>query len=60
MSFDDDEARLSIGNLLQCEMIRMLCEQGFATYDLGSKPGYKERWAERGLSTVTLVCRPKP
>jgi CelD/BcsL family acetyltransferase involved in cellulose biosynthesis len=59
MSFDARCADLSIGNLLQREMISILCEEGFTAYDLGSKPGYKERWSEPGLATMTLVCRPR-
>ena len=58
MSFDDDHAKLSIGNLLQREVIGALCEEGFATYDMGSQPSYKARWTEAGLRTATLVCRP--
>jgi len=60
MSFDDRYASLSLGNLLQREMIGALCEEGFLEYDLGTRPGYKERWSEPGLRTGTLVCRPAP
>lgn len=58
MSFDDSLRHLSLGNLLQYEMIRTICEEGFDTYDLGSNPGYKERWSEPGLRTGTLLCVP--
>lgn len=58
VSFDASYAHLSLGNLLQREMIGRLCDEGFETYDLGGGTGYKERWSEPGLETVTLVCRP--
>jgi CelD/BcsL family acetyltransferase involved in cellulose biosynthesis len=58
MSFEDGYRHLSLGNLLQYAMIGALCEDGFESYDLGSRPGYKERWSEEGLRTATLVCRP--
>jgi len=37
-------------------MIRQLSDEGVALYDLGSDIAYKERWAEGGLTTVTLVA----
>ncbi len=58
MSFDRTLAALSLGNLLQLEMIEALCEEGVSTYDLGSHSPYKERWAETAHATVTLACSP--
>ncbi|MCA9537934.1 MAG: GNAT family N-acetyltransferase [Myxococcales bacterium] len=55
VSFDADHTDLSLGNLAQWEMIRLLCEEGVATYDLGTDMPYKRRWAEPGLQTVTLA-----
>ena len=59
MSFDRSLAELSLGNLLQLEMIEALCEEGVRTYDLGSHSPYKERWAETVHATVTLACNPQ-
>jgi hypothetical protein len=59
-SFVDDERALSVGNLLQVEMVRWLCEDGFTTYDLGMVVPYKERWAETGLVTADVMVAPRP
>ncbi len=54
-SFADEWRSLSIGNLLQMEKIRWLCEEGAQRYDMGPISGprmaYKEHWTER---VVTL------
>lgn len=57
MSFDDRLSHLSLGNLLQFEMLRRLCEEGIETYDLGTRSAYKRHWAEEGLRTLTLLLR---
>ena len=57
VSYDHEFQHLSLGNLLQQEMIRLLCEEGVRTYDLGTRSEYKQRWGEEGLETVTLVLR---
>jgi len=54
LSYDDDFGRVSLGNLVQWEMIRRLCDEGVHSYDLGSELEYKARWAEDRLETVTL------
>lgn len=54
LSFDQDLERLSLGNLVQLEMIRALADEGIVLYDLGSELDYKSRWAETRLETVTL------
>jgi hypothetical protein len=54
LSYDDELSRLSLGNLVQLEMIERLCEEGVSRYDLGSELEYKARWAESRLETVTL------
>jgi len=59
-SFVNEERGLSLGNLLQVEMVRWLCEDGFTTYDLGSVVPYKERWAETGLVTADVLIAPRP
>jgi CelD/BcsL family acetyltransferase involved in cellulose biosynthesis len=55
-SYDDDLARLSPGALAHLEMIALLCEEGVATYDLGSDMDYKRRWGERGLTTIAVAA----
>ncbi len=58
MSSDQSLAHLSLGNLLQREMIARLCDEGIQTYDLGTHSEYKRRWAEEGLKTITILARP--
>lgn len=58
MSGDKSLAQLSLGNLLQREMIAGLCEEGVRAYDLGARSEYKRRWAEEGLRTLTILARP--
>ena len=58
MSYDRRFAHLSLGNLLQHEMLRALCEEGVRSYDLGTRQEYKRRWAEEGLLTLTILMRP--
>lgn len=58
ISSDRDRAQLSLGNLLQREMIEGLCEEGVRSYDLGTRSEYKRRWAEEGLRTLTILARP--
>ncbi len=60
VSFDDRFRALSLGNVMQLEMIRRLCDEGVGWYDLGSDIPYKARWAEDGLTTVTLVVLGAP
>lgn len=50
---------LSLGNLCQWEMIRRLCAEGVALYDLGTDVEYKQRWGEQQLDTLTLLARPR-
>lgn len=58
-SFAEDVRDLSVGNLLQMEMVRWLAEDGFDTYDLGMVVPYKERWAETGLVTADAFVTPR-
>lgn len=50
---------LSIGNLLQMEKIRWLCEEGVTRYDMGSMTGpkmqYKAHWVEGALPIRTWL-----
>jgi hypothetical protein len=57
MSFDDEFRRLSLGNMIQMEMIRHLSDEGITDYDLGTDIDYKRRWGLPGLETVALVIR---
>jgi hypothetical protein len=57
MSYDDEYSDLSIGNLLQVEMIRSLVEEGVETYDMGQAMDYKSRWTDDEFTTVALVIR---
>lgn len=59
LSYDDRFEQLSIGNLMQRQMIEKLCGEGARSYDLGTRSDYKRRWAEDGLRTLTLVARPR-
>lgn len=54
-SFDDRFRDHSLGNVLQAETIRRLCDEGVATYDLGSGMDYKARWAEEIFETTALL-----
>ena len=56
MSFDQRFSKLSLGSALQVEMIRTLCEEGVAVYDLGMDVAYKSRWAEETFETVQLIA----
>lgn len=50
---------LSIGNLMQMEKIRWLCEEGATRYDMGSMTGpkmqYKAHWVETALPIRTWL-----
>ena len=54
MSFDEEYARCSLGNLLQMQMMIQLEREGTAVYDLGSDMDYKRRWGEERFVTVSL------
>ncbi|MGA1824028.1 MAG: GNAT family N-acetyltransferase [bacterium] len=56
-SFDNDYASLSLGNMLQYNMIEWLCEENCLKYDLGSMVPYKKKWAETIFITQTLYLR---
>lgn len=58
-SYDQALARLSIGNLLQAEQVRWLCEEGAARYDMGPLTGpgmeYKAHWTEQRFPIETWI-----
>ena len=56
--------RLSLGNLLQLETLKWLCEEGIQRYDMGPVTGprmeYKQHWTEENheIQTWIMVKRP--
>lgn len=60
-SFVDSWRPFSIGNLLQLEKIRWLCEDGVLRYDMGPisgpRMGYKAHWTENVVALQTLLLR---
>ena len=62
-SFDDDWRAASIGNLLQLEQIKSLCEEGARRYDmgplLGSDMAYKRHWTEKRFHIETWILEQK-
>jgi len=57
-SYAEDWSSYSVGNLLQLENVKWLCEEGIARYDLGQAMGYKVRWAELEFQTENLLLHP--
>ncbi len=56
ISFVDQHRGLSIGNLLQHHQIRHLINNDLADhYDMGMDFDYKQRWADHGETSITLV-----
>jgi CelD/BcsL family acetyltransferase involved in cellulose biosynthesis len=58
-SYAEDWKSFSIGNLLQLEQIRWLCEENIVRYDMGPLMEYKEHWTENRYQTGTLVLQHK-
>lgn len=60
-SFADSWRSFSIGNLLQLEKIRWLCEDGICRYDMGPISGprmaYKAHWTENVVTLQTILLR---
>lgn len=54
-SYDARLAHLSLGSLMQVEMVSRLEGHGLAWYDLGSEVEYKKQWGEAGLETLMFV-----
>ena len=57
MSYDERFKRLSLGNLIQLELITRVARESIQHYDLGTEMDYKRRWSSPGLETVALVIR---
>ena len=58
-SYADDWSRHSIGNCLQYEQLRWLCEEGAQCYDMGPKMDYKAHWTEIEQVIEARVLRPR-
>jgi hypothetical protein len=58
-SFARDWKSFSIGNLLQVELIKWLCEEGIQRYDMGPFMDYKRRWAENNYPITAVVIQHK-
>lgn len=61
-SFDQEYAPFSLGNLLQYQKIKWLCEDAIARYDMGPitgpRMGYKAHWTEERIEINTWIMRP--
>ena len=57
-SFSEDWRKASIGNLLQLEQIRWLCDEGVRRYDMGPMMGYKKHWTERKFNIQAWLLEP--
>lgn len=61
-SYAADWKSFSIGNLLQVELIKWLCEEHIVRYDMGPVMDYKKHWTENNYPITTVVLehrRPK-
>lgn len=60
-SYDNNFKDLSIGNLMQLEKVKWLCELGFLRYDMGPitgpRMGYKASWTENRYPLETWILR---
>ncbi|WP_308620064.1 GNAT family N-acetyltransferase [uncultured Desulfovibrio sp.] len=58
-SYAATERRLSLGNLLQLETLKWLCEEGIQRYDMGPVTGprmeYKQHWTEENHEIQTWI-----
>ncbi|MDR3176870.1 MAG: GNAT family N-acetyltransferase [Desulfovibrio sp.] len=62
-SYADDWKSFSIGNLMQMEQIKWLCEEGAKRYDMGPLVGprmeYKTHWTEKKMPIQTWILKRK-
>ena len=62
-SYDEKWRSASIGNIMQLEQIKWLCEEGAKRYDmgplLGYGMGYKSHWTERKRRIETWILEKK-
>lgn len=52
-SYVEEWRHASIGNLLQLEQVRWLCEEGATRYDMGPLMDYKRHWTEQRVHIDT-------
>ena len=58
-SFDAAHQQVGLGNRLQLEMLRWLCDEGALRYDLGGQSAYKARWGEQQWESLSLLIQPR-
>ncbi|MCB9877942.1 MAG: GNAT family N-acetyltransferase [Planctomycetes bacterium] len=58
-SYDEHWSPFSIGNLLQLEQLRWLCEEGAARYDMGPMMDYKRHWTEQWTAGQSWLLQPR-
>tara|TARA_R110002096_G_scaffold177707_1_gene354433 strand:- start:3035 stop:4009 length:975 start_codon:yes stop_codon:yes gene_type:complete len=57
-SFAEDWRSASLGNVMQLEQLRWLCEEGVARYDMGPVMDYKRHWTETQVRLDAIALRP--
>jgi hypothetical protein len=58
-SYVQDWKSFSVGNLLQVELIKWLCEENILRYDMGPVMDYKKHWTENNYPITTVVLQHK-
>lgn len=58
-SFVESWRDASLGNLLQLEQLRWLCQEGVQRYDMGPFMAYKRRWTELATPIEAWLLRPR-
>ncbi|MEZ5227644.1 MAG: GNAT family N-acetyltransferase [Acidimicrobiales bacterium] len=57
LSYAAEAGSLSLGHLLQRHELHRMAADGVATYDMGMDMAYKQRMADRSMTSVMLVVR---
>ena len=57
-SFVEEWRDASVGNVLQLEQVRWLCDEGVARYDMGPVMEYKHHWTESQQRIDAIALRP--
>ena len=58
-SFTEEWRAASLGNVLQLEQLKWLCDEGVGRYDMGPAMDYKHHWTESQARIDSIVLRPK-
>jgi hypothetical protein len=58
-SYADDWKSFSIGNLLQVELVKWLCEENIRRYDMGPVMDYKKHWVENNYPITAVGLKYK-